>query len=77
MEQRESGTEQEEAERCGREASAEGGRGPPEEEDRRGVVVPAIGQRPAVPLVPFVAEPPIHVDVDQLGSRVLRHRKTR
>ncbi len=51
--------------------------GPAEEERRRTVVVAAVGQRPPVPLVPLMAEPTVHIDVDQLRTRRVRHTGTR
>ena len=40
-----------------------------EEQARRRREVTALGERPAVPLIPLVAQAPVHFDVDELGAR--------
>ncbi len=47
--------------------------GPDEEQAGRGVEIPLVWQRLAVPFIPLVAEPPIDVDVNELSSGRLCH----
>jgi hypothetical protein len=69
-------TRPEQEERKGEEPEPddEGYRRPGEEENRGGVVVPLIGERLPIPLIPFVAKSAIHVDVNELRARDLSHR---
>ena len=77
MQLAEAGTEQVERQRHHREAGHQGDRGPEEEECGGRVVVSLAGQRLPVPLVPLVAQPAVHVDVDQLRTGGVRHTGTR
>src|SRR5215207_1591599 len=67
------GSENVQAEGCQSEPQEQREGGPDEEQRRRGVVVAAVRQRLAIPLVPLVAEPTVHVDVDQLRAGGVRH----
>ena len=68
-----SGPQKEEGEGDDSQEQDQGQGRPGEIQGGRGVVVALIGQRPAVPLVPLVAQPAIDIDMDELSARKLSH----
>ena len=69
MDRSESGSEQEQQEARSPDYQDQRQHRPGEVQGRRRVVVALIGQRPAIPLVPLVAQPAIHVYMDELSAR--------